>query len=319
MECSSPLGYSTVDSPWLQEKMARRAPGTAMVAPRTAYQEPEMSAGPSCEKPLLLLPARSVGSTTRGLLSPPRVLAPAREQVPPVPSKVIKNGLVSQLSHGAQVSSSDGLFLPFTRESPPKARISAPFGFRHVASAEHGGGPMGGIDYGPDSDPEATLNQTLRVLLGKEGLTYVGQWTTVAEGAKRKHHDVDDEEDDGDDEPAVPAKRTLRGKRTVTSRRAWPKLHKKQVAAVQEDTAVEKATIEPEQSTGTSQLIYIRVRHELDTAAGLADATESKATSVAGASKRKHEVAQDDQDSDDAPAVSPKQTRRFKGASTKKN
>lgn len=77
----------------------------------------------------------------------------------------LKNGLATQLSRGAQVFSSAGSFFPFSRESPAKTRISAPYGFRHVARAEHGGGPMGGIDHGPDSDPEATLNQTHRVLL----------------------------------------------------------------------------------------------------------------------------------------------------------
>ncbi|KAK7992806.1 hypothetical protein PG988_001600 [Apiospora saccharicola] len=77
----------------------------------------------------------------------------------------IKNGLTSQLSRGAQIFSSAGSFFPFTHESPSKTRISAPYGFRHVASAEHGGGPMGGVDHGPDSDPEATLHQTHRVLL----------------------------------------------------------------------------------------------------------------------------------------------------------
>lgn len=77
----------------------------------------------------------------------------------------LKNGLANQLSRGAQVFSSAGSFFPFTHESPSKTRISAPYGFRHVARAEHGGGPMGGIDHGPDSDPEATLNQTHRVLL----------------------------------------------------------------------------------------------------------------------------------------------------------
>ncbi|KAK8131538.1 hypothetical protein PG984_007976 [Apiospora sp. TS-2023a] len=77
----------------------------------------------------------------------------------------IKNGLTGQLSRGAQIFSSAGSFFPFTHESPSKTRISAPYGFRHVASAEHGGGPMGGVDHGPDSDPEATLHQTHRVLL----------------------------------------------------------------------------------------------------------------------------------------------------------
>ncbi|KAK7932435.1 hypothetical protein PG985_003147 [Apiospora marii] len=77
----------------------------------------------------------------------------------------LKNGLATQLSRGAQVFSSAGSFLPFTHDSPAKTRISAPYGFRHVARAEHGGGPMGGVDHGTDSDPEATLNQTHRVLL----------------------------------------------------------------------------------------------------------------------------------------------------------
>ncbi|KAK8069070.1 hypothetical protein PG994_005686 [Apiospora phragmitis] len=91
--------------------------------------------------------------------------APLAQRVLQTNSKRIKNGLATQLSRGAQVFSSAGSFLPFIHESPPKAKISAPFDFRHVASAEHGGGPMGGTDYGPDSDPEATLNQTHRVLL----------------------------------------------------------------------------------------------------------------------------------------------------------
>ncbi|KAK7943665.1 uncharacterized protein PG986_012778 [Apiospora aurea] len=77
----------------------------------------------------------------------------------------IMNGLATGFSRGAQVFSSAGSFFPFMSESPSKARISAPYDFRHVASAEHGGGPMGGVDPGPDPDPEATLNQTHRVLL----------------------------------------------------------------------------------------------------------------------------------------------------------
>ena len=80
-------------------------------------------------------------------------------------SKRIKHGLATQISRGAQVFSSAGSFFPFKSEEPAKTRISAPFGFRHVARAEHGGGPMGGTDHGPDADPEATLNQTHRVLL----------------------------------------------------------------------------------------------------------------------------------------------------------
>ncbi|KAK8085334.1 hypothetical protein PG997_006605 [Apiospora hydei] len=77
----------------------------------------------------------------------------------------IMNGLATGFSRGAQVFSSAGSFFPFMSESPSKTRISAPYDFRHVASAEHGGGPMGGVDPGPDADPEATLSQTHRVLL----------------------------------------------------------------------------------------------------------------------------------------------------------
>ncbi|KAK8044629.1 hypothetical protein PG993_004653 [Apiospora rasikravindrae] len=91
--------------------------------------------------------------------------APNDQRVRETSTKRIKNGLASQLSRGAQVFSSAGSFFPFATESPSKTRISAPFGFRHVASAEHGGGPMGGVDPGPDADPEATLSQTHRVLL----------------------------------------------------------------------------------------------------------------------------------------------------------
>ncbi|KAK6840567.1 hypothetical protein PG995_016321 [Apiospora arundinis] len=104
---------------------------------------------------------------------------PVSEGVRDDSSKRVEHGLASQLSRGAQVFSSAGSFFPFKSEEPPKTRISAPFGFRHVARAEHGGGPMGGTDHGPDADPQATLNQTHRVLLDVRSNSHMENRTSL--------------------------------------------------------------------------------------------------------------------------------------------
>ncbi|KAK8058335.1 hypothetical protein PG994_008783 [Apiospora phragmitis] len=63
--------------------------------------------------------------------------------------------------------------------------------------------------------------------------------------------------------------------------------------------------------------LTLNINEKLDTAAGIGEAAKGKATSVTGASKRKH--VEDEDDEDDEPAVPIKRTFRGKRAASKKS